>query len=454
MSIQSINPYNNQLLKEYEPLNTDQINAAIEKGHQAYLSWKKNDFEVRAGLMQQTARILKERKSELAELITKEMGKIRAESEAEIEKCALVCQYYAENAAKFLKDEPLPVDDGEAFIAYDPIGLVLAVMPWNFPFWQVFRFAAPNLMAGNVGLLKHASNVPQCAKAIEEVFIQAGFPEGIFQSLMIGSSEVNEVIDHPLVKAVTLTGSDVAGKKVAERAGHNLKKTVLELGGSDPFIVLADADLEKAAQTAVKARMINCGQSCIAAKRFIIEKAVSDQFHNLFKQKMQNLKPGNPLDEGVDYGPMARRDLANQLSEQVHHSIDMGAELILGDGKPEAEGNFFHPAIITNIKPGMPAYQEELFGPVAITFVADGAEDAVQIANSSPFGLGAAVWSKDTDKAKRLARKIESGNVFINGMVASNPKTPFGGVKISGYGRELSYMGIREFMNIKTVWLK
>jgi succinate-semialdehyde dehydrogenase/glutarate-semialdehyde dehydrogenase len=331
---------------------------------------------------------------------------------------------------------------------------VLAIMPWNFPFWQVFRFAAPNIMAGNVGLLKHASNVPQCALEIEKVFLEAGFQEGVFQTLLVGSDQVNRIIDDPRVKAVTLTGSEFAGIKVAERSGKNLKKTVLELGGSDPFIVLADADLEKAVHTGVKARMINCGQSCIAAKRFIIEEKIAAEYLQGYLDLFRDLNPGDPMDVKTQVAPMAREDLMDDLDKQVEKSVSKGAKIEFGGEKAEKGGNFYIPTILTEVRPGMPGFDEELFGPVASMIVVKDANEAVRMANQSKFGLGSSLWTNDLDKARRLARKIESGSVFVNSMVASHPKVPFGGVKSSGYGRELSHLGIREFMNIKSVWIE
>jgi succinate-semialdehyde dehydrogenase / glutarate-semialdehyde dehydrogenase len=453
MSIQSVNPYNNQVLKEFEEINDQELSQKLEKAGEVFNKWKGTPFNERVRLMRKSSDLMRRNKHEYARIITLEMGKVITESEAEIEKCALVCDYYAENAEKFLSDEPVAVDDGEAYISYDPIGPVLAIMPWNFPFWQVFRFAAPNLMAGNVGLLKHASNVPQCALAIENIFLEAGFPEGVFQALMASSSTVEKIIDHEVVKAVTITGSDKAGRKVAEQAGRNLKKTVLELGGSDSFIILEDADLEKAAKTAVRARMLNCGQSCIAAKRFIVARSVADEFIGLFQKGFTELNFGNPMKNDTDYGPMARRDLARDLGEQVKASVKKGAEIIYGKGMAEDE-IFFHPTILTNIKEGMPAFHEEFFGPVALLFIVEDQDEAIHVANQSPFGLGASLWTKDRQKGRSLAGKIEAGSVFINGMVASHPKMPFGGIKISGYGRELSEVGIKEFMNIKSVWVR
>lgn len=450
--MKSINPYNNQVLKTFEEYSKTEIESTIQEADAAFRDWQHTDFDHRAQLMHNCALVLREDKQEYAEIMSLEMGKRFAEATAEIEKCAWVCDYYAENAAMFLANEPLKVDKGESYIAYDPLGVILAVMPWNFPFWQVFRFAAPTLMAGNVGILKHASNVPQCALAIERVFKKAGFPSGVFSTLLIGSDKVEAIIEDDRIKAVTLTGSESAGSKIAEQAGRNIKKTVLELGGSDPFIVLSDADLEEAAEIAVKSRMINCGQSCIAAKRFIVEAPVAEVFLDKFKAKMQALKPGDPFEEGADYSVMAREDLADELLEQVKDAESKGATIILGGNRPDREGAFFNPTIITGLRPGMRAYEEELFGPVATVFVVEDAEQAVAVANSSRYGLGSSIWTKNTERAQQLARKIESGAVYINQMVASSPYVPFGGVKKSGYGRELSHLGIREFVNQKTIW--
>jgi len=454
MSIQSINPFNQQILEEFETFNDSVIEKCLEKGDRVYDQWKETSFRERAGLMDEAARLLENKKVELARVITLEMGKINKESVAEVEKCAWVCRYYAENAEEFLKDEPLPIEAVDSYIAYDPLGMVLAIMPWNFPFWQVFRFAAPNIMAGNVGLLKHASNVPQCALEIEKIFTEAGFPDGVFQTLLIGSGQVNRIIDDPRLRAVTLTGSEFAGVKVAERAGKNLKKTVLELGGSDPFIVLADADLGKAIQTGVKARMINCGQSCIAAKRFILEEKIAGDFIQGYQDRFRGLIQGDPMDEQTQVAPMARKDLMEDLDQQVEKSVSKGARIEYGGRKSDGEGNFYSPTILAGVHPGMPGFDEELFGPVASMIVAKDAKNAVQMANQSKFGLGSSLWTRDLDKARKLAREIESGSVFVNAMVASHPKVPFGGVKSSGYGRELSHLGIREFMNIKSVWIE
>ncbi len=453
MSIQSINPYNEQLIREFEEWTSRDIEKGLEQAWKAFLSWRNTSFAARADLMMACAGVLEEKQEELSRVITDEMGKIKTESMAEIKKCAWVCRYYAENAEEFLRDEKLPVEEADSYIAYDPLGVVLAVMPWNFPFWQVFRFAAPNIMAGNAGVLKHASNVPQCALAIEHVFREAGFPEYVFQSFLVGSSKVNDIIGDDRIKAVTLTGSDLAGRKVAEHAGRNLKKLVLELGGSDPFIVLKDAALDQAIPAAVKARMINCGQSCIAAKRFILEESIATEFLNRFQEEFESLVIGDPWQEGTAVGPMARGDLMDDLDHQLENSVKKGARRVTGGRMIEREGFFYQPAILDNVKPGMPAFDEELFGPVAVVTTVKSEKEAVEMGNRSVFGLGASLWTSDIEKANHLARQIESGSVFVNAMVASHPKVPFGGIKSSGYGRELSYVGIREFMNLKSVWI-
>ncbi|WMN11161.1 NAD-dependent succinate-semialdehyde dehydrogenase [Marivirga salinae] len=450
MAIESRNPYNNEVVKTFQEETDNQVFDKIELAETTYREWKTTNFTHRKELMLKTAVLLRDRKEQYANLMTLEMGKAKREAIGEIEKCALACDYYAENAEKFLSNKKLDVPEGEAYVAHDPIGIVLAIMPWNFPFWQVFRFLAPNLMAGNVGLLKHASNVPQCALAIEEVLVDAGFPKGCFQTLLISSSKVNMILDDERVKAATLTGSEGAGSKVAERAGKNLKKTVLELGGSDPFIVLKDADIEKAAKTGTKARMINNGQSCIAAKRFILEESIADEFLEIFKSEFENIKVGDPSSDEFDYGSMAREDLAEELEEQVNKSVKKGAKILIGGKRDKA---FFEPTILTDVKAGMPAYEEELFGPVAIVLIAKDEQHAIELANDSRFGLGGSLWSKDLDKAKKLVREVESGAVYINKLMASHPAVPFGGVKMSGYGRELSEMGIKEFVNQKTVWI-
>jgi succinate-semialdehyde dehydrogenase/glutarate-semialdehyde dehydrogenase len=404
--------------------------------------------------MRRAAGILRERAGAYARLMAEEMGKPVREGRVEAEKCAWVCEYYAENAARFLADEPVETDASASFVAFRPLGIVLAVMPWNFPFWQVFRFAAPGLMAGNAGLLKHASNVPGCALAIEEVFREAGFPKGLFRALLVGSERVEELIEHPLVRAVTLTGSGPAGRAVAGAAGRNLKKTVLELGGSDPYVILADADLEAAVETCVKSRLINSGQSCIAAKRFVVVEPVREAFERGFVERMARAIIGDPMDEATDVGPQARTDLRDDLQRQVEETIALGARLLLGGQVPDREGAWYPPTVLTDVKPGSPGYEEELFGPVAsIIPVADEAE-AIQVANDTSFGLGAAVFTRNVERGRRIAaEELEAGACFVNGLVKSDPRLPFGGIKESGYGRELSAFGIREFVNVKSVWV-
>ena len=453
MPYQSLNPLTGQLIREFKEHDDQAVQKILTRAEDTYECWKELTFAERATRMHAAARQLRQHQSRYAQLMTDEMGKLKREALAEIEKCALTCDYYAEHAERFLADEPLPVDTGEAYLSYAPIGAVLAVMPWNFPFWQVIRFAAPNLMAGNVGLLKHAPNVPQCALALEEVFREAGFPEGVFQNLFISNEQVATLLEDRRVRAATLTGSERAGSAVAQKAGEQLKKTVLELGGSDPFIVLSDADVDQAVAAAVQSRMQNCGQSCIAAKRFIVLRDVADAFTDALVERMKNLQQGDPNDDATDYGPMAREDLAEGLLQQVKESVDQGAQVLLGGDRPDREGVFFNATVLANVPKDSPAYAQELFGPVASVFVVANEDEAVQLANDSPYGLGGSVWTKDTEKGKALAERVESGAVYVNKMVASHPAVPFGGVKRSGYGRELSYLGIREFMNRKTVWV-
>lgn len=452
--IQSINPYTGELLKEFDLLSEKELDEKLQLSDQAYQGWKSVPFSEKAKLMKNAAKGLKENKDFYAEIISLEMGKVIKESIAEVEKCAWVCEYYSENAEDFLKPDLIDLPDGKkAKVLHQPIGAVLAVMPWNFPFWQVFRFAAPTLMAGNTGLLKHASNVPQCALAIEEVFTKAGFPKGVFQTLLIDSKATTQTINKPEIKAVTLTGSEKAGASVASEAGKNIKKSLLELGGSDPFIVTEDADVQNAAKTAAKARMINFGQSCIAAKRFIVHEMVYDEFLETFSTEIKNLKEGDSLSKDSDFACMARADLAEELYTQLQKSVEMGAKVILGGDKPKKGSAKFSPTIITDIPKDSPAYSEEFFGPVATLFKVKSDEEAIAIANDSEFGLGGSVWSQNQQKAEDLASQIETGAVFINSMVASNPHLPFGGIKKSGYGRELSKLGILEFVNAKTVYL-
>ncbi len=453
MAIQSINPFNGEVLKTFEPFSSDRIKDTIDHVHNTFMTWRETDFRERSEKMHKLAGHLEENKRHYGGIITLEMGKAIKESMAEVEKCAKVCRYYADHAEEFLADEPLKPPHGRAWIHYNPLGPVLAVMPWNFPFWQVFRFAAPAVMAGNTALLKHASNVPQCALAIEELFHMAGFPEGVFRTLLISASQVEEVLENPKVAAATLTGSEPAGSKVAEISGKNIKKTVLELGGSDPFIVLKDADLDKAAETGAKARMINCGQSCIAGKRFIIEDAVFDEYLKLFSKQLDLLKRGDPVYEQTDIGPLARKDLAEELQQQVDQSLNKGARILYGEVLPEIKNAEFPPLIIGDAHPGSPAYEEEMFGPVAVFFRASDMAEALRIANDSPFGLGASVWTSDPNAIHYITNGIETGAVYVNQMMFSDPSVPFGGIKRSGYGRELSHLGIREFTNQKTVWV-
>ena len=451
--IESINPATEEILKRFVPDTEQKVEQALKHASTAFLDWRKRPFSERAGLMRQAAARLRQQKPHFAGIITAEMGKPLVEAEAEIEKCAWGCEYYADNAEKFLRDEPRSSSASESYIQFTPLGTILAIMPWNFPFWQVLRFAAPALMAGNSAILKHASNVPQCALAVDELFRESGFPAGVFQSLLISSSSVARVIDDPRIAAVTLTGSETAGSHVASQAGRAFKKTVLELGGSDPFIVLEDADLEAAVRTGVRARYQNTGQSCIAAKRFIVAEKIFDDFQERFVAAVRELKIGDPTDRATQIGPLARKDLIGSLERQVHESVAQGAKLLTGGKRRAGTGYFFEPAVLTNVATTMPASCEEVFGPVAALFRARDADEAVRIANSSPYGLGSNLWTRDLERARRLAREIEAGQVFINGMVASDPRLPFGGVKRSGYGRELSEFGIREFVNIQTVWI-
>jgi succinate-semialdehyde dehydrogenase/glutarate-semialdehyde dehydrogenase len=454
MAIQTINPATGKIIQAFDSLTTSQVNEKIDLAHAAYLEWRNVTFGLKSELMKNSARILRDRKSEFGKILTLEMGKPIVQAIAEVEKCALVCDYYADNAEKILNEEIVSTDASESYVRFDPLGIILAIMPWNFPFWQVFRFAAPALMAGNVCLLKHASNVPMSATAIEEIFMQAGFPKNTFQTLLIESPAVEEILNNPKVKAATLTGSEPAGMKVAESCGKVLKKTVLELGGSDPFIVLENADINAAVKTAITARLINNGQSCIAAKRFIVVKKVYDEFESKFVELMKRVKVGDPMDTETELGPIARKDLMFELEDQVKRSVKNDAKILCGGSRMDKEGYYFEPTILANVLPGTPAYEEEIFGPVAILIKAKDEADAIRIANDSQFGLGASLWTTNIEKAKQLAAKIESGSVFINGMVKSDPRLPFGGIKNSGYGRELSHYGIKEFVNIKTVWIK
>ena len=452
--MKTINPANGKLIKEYPEHTSDEVFSIIEKANHAFFKWKETSFTDRSRLMKKAAAVLRKNIDAYAGLMSLEMGKIIRESRAEVEKCAWVCDYYAENSEQFLADEIVKTDASKSFISFEPLGVVLAVMPWNFPFWQVFRFAAPGIMAGNIALLKHASNVPGCAIAIEEIFKKAGFPENVFNTLMISSTMVERVIRNPIVKAVTLTGSEPAGRSVASITGDEIKKTVLELGGSDPFIVLDDVDMDTCINTAIQARMINTGQSCIAAKRFIVVKARLKEFEERQIQLMQSLKIGDPLLPDTQVGPLARMDLVDELDNQVKKSIEMGAKLLCGGNRIKGPGAYYEPTVLSNVMQGMPAYQEETFGPVMTIIPVKDEQEAINVANDSEFGLGGSIWSQDIVKAEKLARKIQTGAVFINGMVKSDPRLPFGGIKKSGYGRELADYGIKEFVNIKSIWIK
>ncbi|WP_375561611.1 NAD-dependent succinate-semialdehyde dehydrogenase [Bernardetia sp. OM2101] len=450
-TVQTINPTTNEILKTYTLLSETEITDKIQQAEEAFQDWKKTSFAERSEVFRKLGLLLKEKEQELATLMTKEMGKPITQAKSEVEKCAWLCDFYAEKAEEFLAPVTKKSDGSEAYVRYDPLGVILAVMPWNFPFWQVFRFAVPSLMAGNTGVLKHSSNSFGCGEAMESLFLEAGFPKNVFQNLVISGSQVKQVLENEHIKAATLTGSEAAGSSVAEIAGKNIKKTVLELGGSDPFIVLADADIKTAAKTAVKARTQNSGQSCIAAKRFIIVKEVYDEFVKEFKNEMATLKMGNPMDENTDVGCQAREDLAKELEEQVNKSVEKGAKVILGGNRNKA---FYEPTILVDVKEGMPAFDDELFGPIASVIKAKNENHAIELANDSEFGLGSSLWTTNLEKAQELASQIESGSVFINGMVKSDPRLPFGGIKKSGYGRELAINGIHEFVNIKTVWIQ
>jgi len=452
MTLKAINPVNGNLVAEYEEMSGEEAAAAVEAAHRAFLEWRKLSFADRARPMREAGRLLRERAPQYARLMAEEMGKPISGGIGEAEKCAAGCDYFAENAETFLAHESIPIEGAKSFVAFQPMGVVLAVMPWNFPFWQVFRFIAPGLMAGNAGVLKHASNVPGCAKAIEDVLRDAGFPQDLFRTLMIGSKAVDSIIAHPHVRAVTLTGSEAAGRAVARKAGEMLKKTVLELGGSDPYLVLEDADVEKAAEISTKGRLINSGQSCIAAKRFIVVEPLRSRFEALFAEKMRAAKMGDPLHEATQVGPMARHDLRDDLHRQVEQSIAKGARALCGAVIPDGPGAYYPPTVLTDVRKGMPAYDEEMFGPVAAVIAAKDEAEAIAIANDSEFGLGAGIITTDLARGERLAiAAVEAGSVFVNGQVASHVQLPFGGIKNSGYGRELSHYGIKEFVNIKTV---
>jgi succinate-semialdehyde dehydrogenase / glutarate-semialdehyde dehydrogenase len=452
-AIMSLNPATGVTLATFEPLAEPQIARKLDRAMHSFREYRRTPFAERRRLMQRVADILEEKQQEYARLMTMEMGKPITAAVEEVLKCARGCRFYAEHAEAMLADEAVETDATRSFVRFSPLGPVLAVMPWNFPFWQVFRFAAPALMAGNVGLLKHASNVPQCALAIEDVFTRAGFAPGVFQTLMLTSAQVGAVLDDDRIVAATATGSEGAGSAVASRAGARIKKTVLELGGSDPFIVMPSADLDEAARVAVKARTVNNGQSCIAAKRFIVAEAVADDFERRLVQGMEGLRVGDPLDPATELGPLATADIVLALDTQVRRSVKAGARVLTGGRRLDRPGHYYAPTVLADIPDGSPAHREELFGPVAALFRARDADEALAIANDTTFGLGASVWTNDEAERARFVDGIESGLVFVNGMVASDPRLPFGGVKRSGYGRELSVYGLREFVNIKTVWI-
>jgi succinate-semialdehyde dehydrogenase/glutarate-semialdehyde dehydrogenase len=453
MSVQSFNPATGEVLETFTATSPAEIERILAAAHAAFLEWRTVPFAARSERMREAARVLRAAKAEHARTMALEMGKPIVQAEAEVDKCASACEYYAEHAGDFLAEQPRETDASKSYVRFDPLGPVLAVMPWNFPYWQVFRFAAPALMAGNAGILKHASNVPRCALAIEKVFRDAGFPRGLFASVLVEPPAVAAIIADSRIVAVTLTGSDRAGSKIAEQAGRVLKKTVLELGGSDPFIVLADADLAAAAKSAAEARLVNSGQSCIAAKRFIVVEPVADQFIERFVVELKSRRMGDPLARETQVGPQARMDLRDSLHHQVEESIRRGAKRLLGGEIPTGKGAFYPPTLLAAVDKGMPAFDEETFGPVAAVIRAKDDADAVRLANDSVFGLGASIWTGDRARAERMAAQIEAGAVFVNGVVKSDPRLPFGGIKRSGYGRELSEYGIREFVNIKSVWI-
>lgn len=455
MTITSINPANGETLATYEEMTHEEVNHIIQQTHQAFLGWRETPFAERTRVMKAAAKILRDRRDEYARLMAMEMGKPLAGGRSEIDKCAWVCDYYADNAEDFLAPEHIETDASRSQVVHRPMGVVLAVMPWNFPFWQVLRFAAPALMAGNGGLLKHASNVFGSALAIEDVFFSAGFPEHLFRTLLIGGAQVASVIENPLVQAVTLTGSTPAGQAVASKAGQQLKKTVLELGGSDPYLILDDADVELAAETCVASRLTNSGQSCIAAKRFIVQHAVRDDFERRFVAGMKAKRMDDPLKEDTEVGPQARHDLRDQLQQQVTDSIAKGARCLLGGEVPEGPGAYYPPTVLTDVTAGMPAYDEELFGPVAAIIPVADEQEAIEVANDTVFGLGAAVFTQNSVRGEAIAAdSLQAGCCFVNAFVKSDPRLPFGGIKQSGYGRELGHYGIKEFVNIKTVYVK
>ena len=453
MAISSINPATGEEVRTFDALTEGQIEEKLQRASETFREYRETSFEERARMLSRAAEILDAEAEEFGRLMTSEMGKTLASATAEAQKCARGCRYYVENAERFLADEKIDIEGAEAYIRYQPLGPVLAIMPWNFPFWQVFRHVAPALMSGNVVLLKHASNVPQCALAIEDIARRAGFPEGAVQTLLIGSSQVQAVIDDPRVRAATLTGSEGAGRQVGSEAGENIKKSVLELGGSDPFIVMPSADLDAALSAAVTSRTLNNGQSCINAKRFILHEEIAEDFERRYVDAMSALKIGDPMDEDTDMGPLATADILEEVDGQVRKSVEAGARVLTG-GKPlDGPGNFYPPTVLTDIPEGSPAHREEIFGPVASIFRARDIDDSIRIANDSEFGLGSSAWTGDEAERRRFVEEIEAGMVYINRMTESTPEAPFGGVKNSGYGRELSHFGIHEFVSVKTVWI-
>lgn len=454
MPIQSLNPTTGVVEKIFSELTNEEIENKIALADNIFSNWKNTNFNERKNLMNNLAKLFRDNDEELARLMTIEMGKPITAGIAEIQKCAMVIDYYAENAEKFLQNEDVKTDANESYVAFEPMGIILAVMPWNYPFWQVIRFAAPTIMAGNVGILKHASNVPQCSLAIEEKFLQAGFPAGVFQSFLVGSEKVEPIIKDRRIKAITLTGSEYAGEQVAMQAGKEIKKTVLELGGSDPFIVLSDANITLASEVAVMARLQNAGQSCIASKRFIVVEDVYEVFLEKFITNWKKIIVGDPMDKAIQMGPIYSHKGREAIDEQVQDSVAKGAHIATGGKKIEGVGFFYEPTILTNVKKGMPAYDEEIFGPVASVIKVRDIEEAIKVANDTVYGLGASLWTENIDTAKKIIPRLETGCVFVNGMVKSDPRLPFGGTKKSGYGRELAQYGLREFVNVKTVWIK
>lgn len=455
MAIATTNPTTGETLKTFTPLTDTEIESKLALAESTYQEYRQTTFAQRSEWLNKAVNILEKDQKKYAQIMTMEMGKTFSSAIAEVNKCALVCRFYAEKAPEFLANVPIESDASNSYVAYQPLGIVLAVMPWNFPFWQVFRFAAPALMAGNVGILKHASNVPQCALAIADILSQAGFPQGAFQTFLIGASQVRGIVEDDRVKAATLTGSEPAGMALASVAGQQIKKVVLELGGSDPFIVLESADIEEAVNTGVKARMLNNGQSCIAAKRFIVQDSIADRFESQLMAKFKELTIGDPMDENTDIGPLATASIRSELDQQVKNAVEQGAKILIG-GKSikDRPGNFYQPTILTDVPTDSTAAQEEFFGPVALLFRVKDIDAAISLANNIPFGLGASAWTNDPSQCDHFVAEIEAGAVFINGMVKSDPRLPFGGIKRSGYGRELSIQGIQEFVNIKTVWIK